>query len=476
MDYEQKALVRINPATCSKYDFGMGFSFHPPTRTYCQKCEELGLDHTPIVDYRRGKASSADNFPVHNWFNFVLGYSPEFPEFMFEKLELNSKSVVADPFSGSGTTLVCAKSLGIKSVGVEANDYFHFAASVKTNWKLNSKEIHENFEIISKKFKSRYARFNWDSPNPTNSNSKKKSFVELALKHRPDMLDVRYISDHTFAQFCLLNEVLSSYDWGSTKMRDLYFFAMSSILVPASNIRYGPGFGVSKKVQVVDVFSRFEKKMDRIMVDLESQVVSKNKNVSSKVYLGDSRRLSNYLDEASLDAMITSPPYPGDHEYTKHSRLELIFGNYAQSLTEFRTIKKRMLTGSTTNIYREDNLGELVASLKSIAEVTSEIDARLEADGATSGFEKLYSKLVREYFGGMYLVFEEARKVLKEGAPFSLLVSDSHAFKMVHISTAAILAEVAILAGFKTAEIELWQLKKTTSHGYQLMENILTVR
>jgi len=174
--------------------------------------------------------------------------------------------------------------------------------------------------------------------------------------------------------------------------------------------------------------------------------------------------------------MITSPPYPGDHEYTKHSRLELIFGDYAKSLSEFRIIKQRMLRGSTTNIYHDDNLGSNVSSIQSIQEITKEIDKRLKDDGATSGFEKLYSKLVREYFGGMYLVFVEAKKVLKPGAPFALLVSDSHAFKMVHISTADILAEVALLAGFTEFRIDLWQWKKTTSHGYELRENILIVK
>jgi len=135
-----------------------------------------------------------------------------------------------------------------------------------------------------------------------------------------------------------------------------------------------------------------------------------------------------------------------------------------------------MLRGSTTNVYREDSLGELVSSISSIREVTSEVDARLKADGASSGFEKLYTKLIWEYFGGMYLVFREAKKVLKPGAPFSLLVSDSHAFKMVHIATADLLSEVAGLAGFAHSDQTVWQLKTTTSHGYSLAESILTVR
>ena len=453
----------------------VSFTFHPPTRTFCQRCEYADSNLEPIVDYQRGKASSADNFPVHNWFNFVLGYSPEFPEFMFKKFGLSKDSFIADPFAGSGTTLVCAKTIGMKSVGVEANDYFYFAATAKLEWRVSTDEIIKQLEIVRKKYNRKHLNLDWSTEGLESPEAIKKPFSQYAAENRPDMLDVRYLSDHSFAQFQLLKSVLQKIEWEDSKLRDAFYFAMSAILVPCSNVRYGPGFGVTKKVRVVDVFSEFEKKIVKMSADLLVDDVRKNKRVNSKIILGDSRILSSYLPEKSLDAMITSPPYPGDHEYTKHSRLELIFGDYAQSLSEFRNIKKRMLRGSTTNIYKDDNLGELVSSLTSISDVTKEIDKRLVSDGATSGFEKLYSKLVREYFGGMFLVFLEAKKVLKEGAPFSLLVSDSHAFKMVHISTAEILAEVAKTAGFESFSIDLWQLKKTTSHGYQLREDILTV-
>jgi len=290
------------------------------------------------------------------------------------------------------------------------------------------------------------------------------------------MMEERYISDRSLGQFLLLQQVIDSESSLTKPVRNLLNFALSAILVPCSNVRYGPGFGVSSKVKVVDVYEKFESKMFRILEDLANPDVRTNRSIEAKVHLGDSRNLSKYIAPHSVDAMITSPPYPGDHEYTKHSRIELIWCEMAKDKAEFRQIKQRMLRGSTTNVYRDDCLGEYVREIDSIRDVTKEIDRRLKADGATSGFEKLYTKLVWEYFGGMYLVFLEAKKVLKPGAPFSLLVSDSHAFKMTHIATADILAEVAFLAGFETNEQELWQLKNTTSHGYSLFENILTVR
>ena len=108
--------------------------------------------------------------------------------------------------------------------------------------------------------------------------------------------------------------------------------------------------------------------------------------------------------------------------------------------------------------------------------ITEEIDTRLKSDGATSGFEKLYTKLIWEYFGGMYNTLLECFKVLKPGGKIALLVSDSHAFKMVHLQTANLLQRVGEKVGFVNSEILLWQLKNSTSHKYQLRENILIMQ
>ena len=99
----------------------------------------------------------------------------------------------------------------------------------------------------------------------------------------------------------------------------------------------------------------------------------------------------------------------------------------------------------------------------------------MKRDNATSGFEKFYTKLVWEYFGGMYKVFKNAHTALKKYGKFSLLVSDSHAFKMVHISTAEILEEIGLHIGYSESNIELWQHKNSTSHKYSMRENCITL-
>lgn len=453
----------------------MPFSYHPPTRKNCPVCESLEAKSEPIIDTHNGRASSADNFPIHNWYNFVLGYSPQFPDYIIEREKASKDSLIVDPFMGSGTTLICAKSKGIESAGVDANDFFAFAAKTKLNWDIDIEELEKVSEKFLKKLQAEFSKYKWPNKdgNPELFDGGKIPYDEIAKNERPEKIDARYVSDAPFAKLHIIKEAILKTNWSNEKIKNIFLLCFSSIIVPSSNVYYGPGFGVRKPKNDIDVYSLFKDKLIRMVKDLKDS--KKQAKVKANTYLGDARQLSKHLKENSVDLMITSPPYPGDHEYTKHSKLELIFLDYAMNLEEFRKIKKRMLRGSTTNVYKADNEGKLIEDLASIKEITDEIDRRIKEDNGTSGFEKLYCKLVWEYFGGMYKVFEEALKVLKPGGKFVLLVSDSHAFKMVHIQTATLLAEVAEKAGFTNSHIELWQYKGSTSHKYRLFEEILTV-
>lgn len=453
----------------------MASKFNPPTRKYCQVCEDIDASNPapPLINTHGGKASSANNFPIHNWYNFVLGYTPEFPLYIIHKFNINNTHTILDPFMGAATTNVVAKGLGIKSYGVEANDYFINVGEVKLTWDADIHRIENLWIKINKKLHLEFSNVDFDEVKNTNSNQ--IHYLALSATRPKEFLE-KYICDRPYVKLRIIHDVITALLKRESKgIQNFFKIALSSIIVPCSNISYGPGFGVKKAKGDFDVLKTYETKVNRMVDDLKSVTSKDVAKTPFRITHGDSRKLSDYFVENSIDFMITSPPYPGDHEYTKHTKLELIFDEHAKTLDEFRKIKKRMLVGSTTNIYKESNDKVHVDGNELIKQVTDLIQLRLDEDNATSGFEKLYTKLVWEYFGGMALVFRDALKVLKKGGKFSLLVSDSHAFKMVHIKTAEILLDVALKEGFESGEIELWQNKKTTSHGYNLREEILTV-
>lgn len=453
------------------------FTYHPPTRDHCLVCENLVESKTPpIIETLNGKASSAANFPVHNWYYFVLGYTPEFPNFILDREGMTSKNFVVDPFMGTGTTLAACKHKSIPSAGVDANDYFIDVVKTKVTWSIDVTQARKYRNLIIECVRNQLGKYRSEHTPSSQEhlfNSGEFSLEAYADEYRPEMLTQRYMSDIPFAKLHIIQQQVCKTVKGA-ELRRFFDLAISSIVVPVSNVRYGPGFGVAKAKADVDVLAIFIRKIDRMINDVEGLNAAQIETPVD-VKHGDSREISSYFEPDSIDLMITSPPYPGDHEYTKHTRLELIFMGYANDVHEFRTIKKRMIRGSTTNIYKEDKDIEHVKHFASIQAITQMIDERLKADGATSGFEKLYTKLVWEYFGGMYRMLTETKRVLKPGGKISLLVSDSHAFKMVHILTADILAEIGIDTGYSEAKIELWQDKVSTSHKYHLRENIITL-
>lgn len=458
----------------------MAFKYHKPTRERCEVCETLEreLNEHPIISTSDGKASSANHYPFHNWYNFVLGYVPDFPLYIINKFHINPNNVILDPFMGSATTNVVAKSLSIPSFGIEANDYFIGVGTTKLTWDIDIKQLKNVYNKVLDTIDNVAFKYNLEDESDINlfsGNREEQKDFRVFNKLRPKEMEARYISDKPFAKLMIVQQAINDVvvpRYGKP-IYNFFHTAFSSIIVPSSNVSYGPGFGVKKAKTDFDVFGKFRMKVDRMIDDLESVENSNSKKTPFSIIHGDARQMANYLKPESVDCMITSPPYPGDHEYTKYTKLELMIENNIVSKSDFRTIKKRMLVGSTTNIYKECNDRMSVDGNELITQVTDEIQRRLDSDGATSGYEKLYTKLVWEYFGGMAKVFEGALKVLKPGGTFSLLVSDSHAFKMVHIRTAVILRDIALRLGFAHGEIELWQNKRSTSHPYNLREEIL---
>ena len=458
----------------------MAFKYHKPTRDKCEVCEELDRTATekPIIRTYDGKASSANNHPFHNWYNFVLGYTPDFPLYIINKYNITSEHTILDPFMGTATTNVVAKEFCIPSFGVEANDYFIKVGKTKLTWNVDIEKVNRYFEEIRTRIYQIANKYQFEDldNNLFSKNNTLKPYTEFNTL-RPEGLGTRYISDKPFAKLMIIkqaiNEVLNRNI--QSEIDNFFHTAFTSIIVPSSNVSYGPGFGIKKARNDYDVFGIFERKVTRMLGDLNSVKDNKNRATPFKIIHGDSRKLSTLLEASSIDYIITSPPYPGDHEYTKYTKLELMIEHNIISKEDFRVIKKRMLVGSTTNIYKECNDRVAVTGNPLIVQITDEIQRRLDYDGATSGYEKLYTKLIWEYFGGMAIVLSEALKVLKKGGKFSLLVSDSHAFKMVHIQTALILKDIALSLGYSDGLIELWQHKRSTSHRYNLREEILTL-
>jgi len=44
--------------------------------------------------------ATANHYPVHRWFNFIAGFSPEFVRNCIDKANLKADDIIIDPFAG----------------------------------------------------------------------------------------------------------------------------------------------------------------------------------------------------------------------------------------------------------------------------------------------------------------------------------------------------------------------------------------
>ena len=175
----------------------------------------------------------------------------------------------------------------------------------------------------------------------------------------------------------------------------------------------------------------------------------------SRILFADARELTQLPD--SISAVITSPPYPNEKDYTRTTRVESILLRLMTDRAGLRGVKESLLRSNTRNIFVDDRDGEEVREFASIQKICRAIEARRIELNKDSGFERLYHKVVAHYFGGMRRHFRSLRPKLRPGARLAYVVGDQLSFLMVPIATARLLAEVAGAEGYKTIGCDLWR-------------------
>jgi hypothetical protein len=237
-------------------------------------------------------------------------------------------------------------------------------------------------------------------------------------------------------------------------------------------MRYGPEIYKAENKLDVDVIGLFRKRVARNLADLEDMRSGRTTFASSDVFLGDSvNGALRAMPSKSCSFIITSPPYPCEHDYTRLTRLELVFSGHVSEPSHLRAIKQRLIRCCTRNIYSGDSLYKEISRFGTLRSVVQAI--KRESQNHTHGFARLYSRVVEEYFGGMYQHFQEVSRVLRPGGRCAYIVGDQASFFSIQIKTAELLARLATSrhVGLKEIDcIRLRQLKSPTGAN-QLMNH-----
>jgi hypothetical protein len=424
------------------------------------------------------KVATADT-AGHDWYRFVLSFPPHLVREYVRRFELTDADCVLDPFCGTGTTNVECKKLGIPSVGIEAHPVAHFASKVKVTWDIDPEKLRDHADRIAELTRQRFVEDGMSDDEPLFSalSEESGSSAVAGLRRLPESSAKILLKDSispiplhkTLVLLDLINE------FRDERVYEHELLALAKALVTSiGNLHFGPEVGVGRiklDTSVVGSWLRCIREICSDLLELEGY-----QQTPALVYKADSRHLERLLQPGSISAVITSPPYPNEKDYTRTTRLESVILGFIRNKDELKDLKRNLLRSNTRTVYKSDDDDRWVASHKEIQRIAQAIEDRRVQMGKTSGFERLYHRVTKLYFGGMTLHFSQLRQALRPGAYLAYVVGDQASYLRVMIRTGQLLADVAKSLGFEVVGIDLFRTRLATATKEQLREEVVVLR
>lgn len=410
---------------------------------------------------------------AHSWYRFVLSFPPHLVRQYIELFDATAGTPVLDPFCGTGTTAVEAKKLGLQAIGLEAHPMAFFATSVKIDWTPDPDGLVVHARAVADAALAELATAGIED-NPALEGHYEPAGALRALPPESGNLLLRdSISPLPLHKALVLLEMLD-------RLRDDRFYrherlALANAAVYRfSNLEFGPEVGVGRPKNDAPVVASWLAEIREMAAHLGS--LRALQVPSATAYHADARRPLEVLGPNSVDVVITSPPYPNEKDYTRTTRLESVLLGFVRNKAELRELKRRLIRSNTRGVYKGDDDDRWIAEHREVHSIAEAIEARRLELGKTSGFERLYPRVTKLYFGGMWRHFSELRRALRPGARLAYVVGDQASYLRVMIRTGALLAQIAKSLGYEVLGLDLFRTRLATATKEQLREEVVLLR
>src|SRR5574344_522370 len=332
----------------------------------------------------------------------------------------DKNSKVLDIFSGSGTTLLECKYLGIKkSYGIELNPFAVFIANTKLQ-DVNETDVFDELHFIEE-----------------NYNNPALPYEKVTFKN----IDFWY-PDYVIEDLSKLLSVM--YKIKNEKIRRFYLLVFCEISRKVSYLDHG-GFKMYRSRTKVhsdfkpNVWAEFTKTANRnIDLLIQNNNITKENKTKQILVLGDSRKIHDEIPANQIDLILTSPPY-GD------SRTTVAYGQYSRLPWQWLSksdviinLDRELLGGDTKNL--DCSILNLSAKLKEQCEAVEKAD------------DSNRVKDVIAFYNDLYETLSSAIHYLKSGGYF-VLVTGNRTVKKVYLRTDIIITEFAEHLGCSTEKI-----------------------
>lgn len=389
--------------------------------------------------------------PVHRWWPYVQGFSAGFVEATCRKYGAGRETAVLDPFCGSGTVPVTARTIGAKGIGIDMMPIAAFVAAAKTEWETDP----ESF---------------WASAISVTENRAAPSIGKPFLKETG-----RQFNPAVLGSLLRLKENIWSTPEGSA--RTLLKLAFASVLIDSSNLKRAPCLGYTTKLGLTaeTPFDLFRQAARRIKEDL--QLLQKHQEKwgpKPEIQLGNSGKV--LLQESSIDLAITSPPYVNGLGYVMNYKIDLAWMDFIRSYEELARLRASMV--ACDNIPRGTAAGHepsaFIRSDRWVTVIAQTIARNIDTKGAYRRDDM--GAIVTKYFDDLIPVIENVYRGLRPGARFVVVNGDS-LIAGTYVPGDMIFARLAAQAGFIVEAFDVARTRRSGQRrGFLLRESVVTLR
>ncbi|HFL3758318.1 TPA: DNA methyltransferase, partial [Clostridioides difficile] len=322
-------------------------------------------------------------------YKYYAGYSEGFVEDIIQLLSLKRADLILDPWNGSGTTTYVASKKGISSIGVDINPIMSIIANARLFHKSQ-----EEYEIGSILKLSRRYRFKVEESD------------SLCNWFSLDTVNILRKIEKAVFNGMFLKEIINQ-NVNYSKLQSFYcvvFFNVVKIL--ASSFKSSnPTWPKKPPINEKKAYSRdeiewvFKNEFNNMIQAVENTNLTTE--VSTNIIIGQSENLP--IQKATVDVVITSPPYCTRIDYAVMTSLELAVLNINEK--EFNELRHSLIGAPVIHKDQPEVLeqwGETcINTLLKIKEHSSKAS------------QSYYLKTYLQYFNSMYLSLREIDRALK---------------------------------------------------------------
>ncbi len=359
--------------------------------------------------------------------------------------------VVADPMSGSGTTVAEAKLLGCLGLGLDMNPLSVFIGNTKS----------ELLSADPAKLKAAYIQVREAVLKPEERGQAALTYLTSLPKEDQEYLENWFDKD-VLIGLDDIAQILGTVKYGPAK--NLMWVALSNILRSVSWQKL-EDLRVRRDVRLdieIDPKKEFLEELARSIRAVLAFLYQNGpvENVEHSITHGDARRCGDVWEKyrGAVDVVITSPPYATALPYLDTDRLSLCYLGLLPR-PEHRVRDQKMIGNrEVTKRLREEYLARLEREGKELPSSVRKLIQKIEGlnKGTDAGFRRLnLPALLSKYFFDMRDVLSGIREALKPGGIAYVVVGNNHTIaggERVDIWTTDLLTDIASGLDFKIRE------------------------